>query len=51
MNAITIGENTNIQDNALIHVAKHNVAQVALPTVIGSGCTIGVLQCAGSRVL
>lgn len=41
MNSITVGEKTNIQDNAVVHVAKHNAAGVELPTVIGSQVTIG----------
>lgn len=38
VNYITIGEHTNIQDHAVIHVAKihHDI-----PTVIGSNVTIG----------
>lgn len=41
VNSVTIGEKTNVQDNALIHVARHNPAGQALPTRIGSGVTIG----------
>lgn len=34
-NSIVIGENTNIQDNATVHVAKDH------PVVLGSGVTVG----------
>lgn len=36
VNSITIGEMTNIQDKAVVHVAQHNPAQASLPTVVGS---------------
>ncbi|KIY95938.1 transferase [Monoraphidium neglectum] len=41
VNAITIGERTNIQDNVVIHVARH-VPSTAAPraTVIGSNVTV-----------
>lgn len=35
MASITIGENTNVQDNAVVHV------NTGMPTSIGSGVTIG----------
>lgn len=41
VNMVTVGDNTNIQDNSLIHVAKNNAKQQPLPTVIGSNVTIG----------
>ncbi len=41
VNSVTIGEKTNVQDNALIHVARHNPTGQALPTRIGSSVTIG----------
>lgn len=41
VNAITIGEMTNIQDNTVIHVAKTNVGGKAAPTTIGSRVTVG----------
>lgn len=41
VNAIKIGEKTNIQDNAVIHVARHNVSGKELPTIIGNSVTIG----------
>lgn len=41
VNTITIGDNTNIQDNSLIHVAKHNPQHQPIPTIIGSNVTIG----------
>ena len=41
VNKIRVGEKTNIQDNVVIHVAKHNVTGTELPTVIGSGVTVG----------
>ncbi|MBE6712422.1 MAG: gamma carbonic anhydrase family protein [Ruminococcaceae bacterium] len=34
-NSITVGENTNIQDNATVHVAK------ACPVVLGKNVTVG----------
>eukprot|EP00891_Asterochloris_glomerata_P006933 jgi/Astpho2/6933/Aster-01799 len=39
--SIKVGENTNIQDNVIIHVAKHNPKNNRLPTTIGSNVTIG----------
>ncbi|KAK9805832.1 hypothetical protein WJX73_005660 [Symbiochloris irregularis] len=41
VNRIKIGENTNILDNAVIHVAKHNAADKSQPTIIGNNVTIG----------
>lgn len=41
MNAIKVGAYTNIQDNCIVHVAKHNVANKAQPTIIGDKVTIG----------
>ncbi|KAK9834463.1 hypothetical protein WJX74_002225 [Apatococcus lobatus] len=41
VNSIRIGENTNVQDGAVIHVAKHNAQGRDLPTLIGSNVTIG----------
>ena len=41
MNEIRIGENTNIQDGVIVHVAKNNAAGTSLPTTIGSNVTIG----------
>jgi len=41
VNNITIGEQTNIQDNAIIHVAKNNAQKKPAPTTIGSNVTIG----------
>ena len=43
VNHITVGENSNVQDGAIVHVAKNNAAGKALPTVIGSNVTIGEL--------
>nr|AFK09616.1 gamma carbonic anhydrase 3 [Arabidopsis halleri subsp. gemmifera] len=40
-NSITVGARTNIQDNALVHVAKTNLSGKVLPTVIGDNVTIG----------
>ena len=39
--ASTAGADTNIQDNAVVHVAKTNVGGVAMPTIIGDRVTIG----------
>jgi len=41
VNEIRIGENSNIQDGVIIHVAKNNAAGTSLPTIIGSNVTIG----------
>ncbi|CAN1835611.1 Gamma carbonic anhydrase 1, mitochondrial, partial [Linum perenne] len=41
MNNISIGSGTNIQDNALVHVAKTNRAGKVLPTIIGDNVTVG----------
>ena len=46
--SIKVGENTNIQDNVIIHVAKHNPKNHSLPTTIGSNVTIG--EAVGTRV-
>uniref|UniRef100_A0A7S1XG36 Gamma carbonic anhydrase n=1 Tax=Compsopogon caeruleus TaxID=31354 RepID=A0A7S1XG36_9RHOD len=40
VNAISIGERTNIQDRAVVHVSQHGLSAPA-PTVIGSRVTIG----------
>ena len=47
MNAIKIGSYTNIQDGAIIHVAKHNVSGKARPTLIGGAqpCQVCSLPC------
>lgn len=39
VNAIVIGENTNIQDNVVVHVAK-NAVKGPRPTIIGNNVTI-----------
>lgn len=41
VNSISIGSGTNIQDNALVHVAKTNLAGKELPTTIGDNVTVG----------
>lgn len=42
VNSITIGEETNIQDNVIVHVAKNTPKPVTpLPTVVGNRVTIG----------
>ena len=41
VNPVSIGSFTNIQDNAVVHVAKTNVGGVSLPTVIGDRVTVG----------
>lgn len=41
VNSITVGARTNIQDNVMVHVAKHNAAGKPLPTIIGADVTIG----------
>lgn len=40
-NSISVGAGTNIQDNALVHVAKSNLSGKVLPTVIGDNVTVG----------
>ncbi|PIA55796.1 hypothetical protein AQUCO_00700250v1 [Aquilegia coerulea] len=45
VNSISVGSGTNIQDNALVHVAKSNLSGKVLPTIIGHsavihGCTV-----------
>ncbi|KAK6115805.1 hypothetical protein DH2020_008074 [Rehmannia glutinosa] len=41
VNSISVGSGTNIQDNALVHVAKSNLSGKVLPTIIGNNVTIG----------
>jgi len=41
VNEIRIGENTNIQDGVIVHVARNNAAGTSLPTIIGNNVTIG----------
>jgi len=41
VNSVSIGEKTSVQDNAVVHVARHNVGGQPQPTVIGSSVTIG----------
>jgi carbonic anhydrase/acetyltransferase-like protein (isoleucine patch superfamily) len=41
VNSISVGSQTNIQDNAVVHVAKTNVGGKSLPTVIGDRVTVG----------
>ena len=41
VNKIAIGPESNIQDAAVLHAARHNAAGVALPTVIGARVTVG----------
>jgi hypothetical protein len=41
VNAIEVGSNTNIQDNAIVHVAKHSIDGKPKPTIIGNNVTIG----------
>eukprot|EP00270_Netrium_digitus_P021815 TRINITY_DN956_c0_g1_i1.p1 TRINITY_DN956_c0_g1~~TRINITY_DN956_c0_g1_i1.p1 ORF type:complete len:274 (-),score=62.36 TRINITY_DN956_c0_g1_i1:199-981(-) len=41
VNKIVVGEETNIQDGTIVHVAKTNLKGVELPTIIGSRVTIG----------
>lgn len=40
VNSITVGQSTNIQDCAVVHVARHALGEPA-PTVIGNNVTIG----------
>ena len=41
VNEISIGEDTNVQDGTVIHVAKNNAGGRSLPTIIGDKVTIG----------
>ncbi|MEW5305888.1 MAG: hypothetical protein WDW38_010448 [Sanguina aurantia] len=41
VNSIEIGKNTNIQDNAIVHVARHNISGTPCKTVIGNNVTVG----------
>lgn len=44
INAIVVGDKTNIQDNVTVHVAKHSANSSAggpQPTIIGNNVTIG----------
>eukprot|EP01025_Chloroclados_australasicus_P040522 TRINITY_DN4236_c1_g1_i2.p2 TRINITY_DN4236_c1_g1~~TRINITY_DN4236_c1_g1_i2.p2 ORF type:complete len:280 (+),score=39.46 TRINITY_DN4236_c1_g1_i2:286-1125(+) len=41
VNSISVGHTTNIQDRAVVHVAKHNPEGRAAPTIIGNQVTIG----------
>lgn len=44
INAIVVGDKTNIQDNVVVHVARHSLGtgdSAAKPTIIGSAVTIG----------
>jgi carbonic anhydrase/acetyltransferase-like protein (isoleucine patch superfamily) len=41
VNSISIGSETNIQDNTLVHVAKTNVSGNVAPTFIGDRVTVG----------
>ena len=41
VNKIDIGEDTNVQDGAIIHVAKNNAGGRAIATSIGNKVTIG----------
>lgn len=43
INSIKIGNKTNIQDNVVVHVAKHSLGSGSQPrpTVIGNNVTVG----------
>lgn len=41
VNGIEVGSNTNIQDNVVVHVAKHSMDGQARPTIIGDNVSIG----------
>ena len=41
VNHIAIGENSNLQDGTIVHVAKNNPKGDVLPTVIGDNVTVG----------
>ena len=50
VNGIEVGSNTNIQDNVVVHVAKHSIDGTPQPTIIGSNVTIGTrrMDCMGA---
>ncbi len=41
MNGIFVGSNTNVQDNAVVHVSKYSLDGDSRATVIGDNVTIG----------
>lgn len=41
VNSIEIGKNTNIQDNAIIHSARHTINGKPFKTTIGNNVTVG----------
>ncbi|KXZ45372.1 hypothetical protein GPECTOR_55g278 [Gonium pectorale] len=41
VNGIEVGSNTNIQDNAIVHVSKYSLDGAARPTIIGNNVSIG----------
>ena len=41
VNSVRIGKNTNIQDNVMVHVAKHNANNTSRDTIIGDNVTVG----------
>ncbi|KAI3824306.1 hypothetical protein L1987_05761 [Smallanthus sonchifolius] len=41
VNGIRVGSGTNIQDNALVHVAKSNISGNVLSTTLGNNVTVG----------
>lgn len=41
VNSVKIGDYTNLQDGAVIHVAKHNVAGKPRATLVGNHVTVG----------
>ncbi|KAL6747015.1 mitochondrial NADH:ubiquinone oxidoreductase 32 kDa subunit [Haematococcus lacustris] len=41
VNSIKVGSCTNIQDNVVVHVAKHSIDGKPKPTVIGNNVTVG----------
>ena len=43
VNEISIGDYSNVQDGAIVHVAKNNAAGASLPTKIGNYVTIGTV--------
>lgn len=41
VNQISIGEESNIQDGTVVHVARNNAQKASLPTKIGNQVTVG----------
>ena len=47
VNSISVGDNTNLQDGVVVHVAKTALGDPS-PTTIGSNVSVGALQPGGA---